>query len=213
MSEEKDDKHTARSRAFRRLRTPAGERTKRTVIRHTDDEWTHVKAQADALGMSVPGYYSYAVAELAKRPAPDDAVEGTVDTIERPVSRRRRNPDGTREHKTVIRHNDAEWARVTAAAVSMGKSVPELYEMAMWAGSAQAAVELGIIHDELWGVRRSLRNATNNINQIALGVNTDGTFYADQATKAVQHLHATVTRLNDLLDPVEQRSPRGGAAQ
>lgn len=212
MGEENSDRKSARRRNSRRLRTPSGERTRRTVIRHTDDEWAHVTAEAERLGLSVPGYYLYAASELAKRPAPGEGVRDAEGApVERPETRRRRNPGGTRPHQTVIRHNDAEWARVTAAAVSMGKSVPEFYTMAVWAGSAQAAVELGIIHDELWGVRRSLRNATNNINQIALGVNTDGTFYAEQATKAVQHLDATVERLNELLDPVEQHSPRGGA--
>lgn len=86
--------------------------------------------------------------------------------------RRRRNKDGRRAHRTVIRHNDAEWARVTAMATHLGVSVPGLYERAVFAGSVQAAVGIEEIHSELIGVRRLLANAANNLNQVARAANS-----------------------------------------
>lgn len=193
--------------ALRRRRNKGGERSHRTVIRHTDEEWNRVVARATHLGFSVPGFYEYAASQL---PDDDDGRPSPGGSVAKPVGRRRRNPDGTREHRTVIRHTDEEWARITAASANLGMSVPEFYERAVWAGDAQALVEVSIIHDELWGVRRSLRTATNNINQIAKGVNYDGTFYEAQAVKALQLLADTIGRLSELLDPIERHSPGSG---
>jgi hypothetical protein len=107
----------------------------------------------------------------------------------------------------VIRHTPEEWARVTAAAEHLGVSVPGFYERAAWAGSAQAAVELSIIEDELYGVRRLLANAANNLNQVARALNTDGTHDHPQLTGSLELFGRTVTRLNELLD----RLPGGDA--
>jgi len=41
---------------------------------------------------------------------------------------RRRRAEGRREHRTVIKHSDEEWARVLALAQAQGVSVLRLYE-------------------------------------------------------------------------------------
>lgn len=117
-----------------------------------------------------------------------------------PATRRSRNRGGTRPHRTVIRHTDEEWARVTSMATHLGLSVPGFYERAAFAGSAQAAVELSIIHDELQGVRRLLANAANNLNQIARSVNIDGSFEPAQLDATLRLFEITVSRLHDMLD-------------
>ncbi len=117
-----------------------------------------------------------------------------------PRTRRKRNQHGAREHRTVIRHTDEEWARVTAMAAHLGVSVPGFYERAAFAGSAQAAVELSIIHDELFGVRRLLSNAANNLNQVARSLNTDGTYEPAQLDGSLRLFGSTIARLNDVLD-------------
>lgn len=125
---------------------------------------------------------------------------------ERRATRRARNQGGTREHRTVIRHNAEEWSRVTAAAAQLGLSVPGFYERAAFAGSAQAAVELSIIESELFGVRRLLANAANNLNQVARSLNTDGSYEPAELEATLRLFTDTVGRLNELLDAL----PGGG---
>ncbi|UUW93001.1 plasmid mobilization relaxosome protein MobC [Pimelobacter simplex] len=121
-------------------------------------------------------------------------------TAGRTKTRRRRNQGGARPNRTVIRHTDEEWARVNAAASHLGLSVPGFYERAAFAGSAQAAVELSIIEDELFGVRRLLANAANNLNQVARSLNTDGSHEPAQLAGSLQLFEDTIARLNGLLD-------------
>jgi len=196
----------------RRRRSSAGTREHRTVIRHSSDEWAEVSALAADLGVSVPGLYELALAEkrhgaLQARTvdeAPDG--DGGIDADDVSGTRRRRNPTGARPHRTVIRHTDEEWARVTSMASYLGLSVPGFYERAAFAGSAQAAVELSIIHDELFGVRRLLANAANNLNQVARSLNTDGTYDDAQLVESLRLFRETIARLHRLLDDL----PGGG---
>lgn len=118
----------------------------------------------------------------------------------RPTTRRSRAGGGPRDHRTVIKHTDEEWARVTAAATHLGLSVPGFYERAAFAGSAQAAVELSIIEDQLFGVRRLLANAANNLNQVARSLNIDGTYEPEQLAGSLRLFDTTVARLNSILD-------------
>lgn len=116
-----------------------------------------------------------------------------------PARRRSSTKGVARPHRTVIRHTDEEWARVTAMAQHLGVSVPGFYERAAFAGSAQAAVELSIIHDKLDGVRLGLSRMHTNLNQIAKGVNIDGTLYADQFAAVLERYETLLPRLDALL--------------
>ncbi|GAB3868649.1 hypothetical protein GCM10028801_44960 [Nocardioides maradonensis] len=118
----------------------------------------------------------------------------------RPRTRRSYTKGVSRAHRTVIRHTDEEWARVTAAAAHLGLSVPGFYERAAFAGSAQAAVELSIIEDQLFGVRRLLANAANNLNQVARSLNTDGTYDGGQLAGSLGLFESTIERLTELLE-------------
>lgn len=148
------------------------------------------------------------------------------ETVDRPRTRRSYTNGAPREHRTVIRHSDEEWARVTAMAVHLGLSVPGFYERAAFAGSAQAAVELSGIYDALHGVRRGLGLAHNNLNQIAHTFNTVAMVMRSDARieddliadldDAVHTLLPSVLadyadllpRLAALLGPVEDKSPK-----
>jgi len=142
----------------------------------------------------------------------------------RPTTRRSYTNGVRRPHRTVIRHSDEEWARVTAMAVHLGLSVPGFYERAAFAGSAQAAVELSNIYEALHGVRRGLGTAHNNLNQIAhtfntvvMAIRSDDRFDDELVgllVDAGQRLPAVLAeyqellpRLAELLSAVEDRSP------
>lgn len=173
----------------RRASHEEGGRPHRLAIRHTEAEWANVSELAARTQMSVPAVYEFALRSfLARRDQDPDAALAQSLVRDRP-----------RPHMTVIRHTDEEWARATAMAAHLGLSVPGFYERAAFAGSAQAAVELSIIHDELFGVRRLLANAANNLNQVARSLNTDGTHEPAQLAGSLSLFETTIARLNELL--------------
>lgn len=181
-----DDPPRVDPASVRRPRHEEGARPHRLAIRHTEGEWEDVTELATRLGMSVPGVYQHALREFVARRSDDASEIG--------VAR-----DRPRQRRTIIRHTDEEWARVTSMAAHLGLSVPGFYERAAFAGSAQAAVELSIIHDELFGVRRLLANAANNLNQVARSLNTDGTHEPAQLAGSLALFETTIARLNELL--------------
>lgn len=117
---------------------------------------------------------------------------------------RRRRTDGTRPHRTVIRHTDQEWARVQSLAQVQHISVPRLYERALLAGDVVVAAKLVTIRDEMQGPRRLLANVANNMNQMARVANATGDVgNADQLGAALVSLGRQVDRMNDLLSQIQ----------
>lgn len=117
---------------------------------------------------------------------------------------RRRLVGMRREHRTVIRHSDEEWARVTAMAKAQGVSVPRLYERAIWAGDVVAAARLSRIVGELGLILRVVAASANNINQVAKVANSTGEVSAPQVLAAAEHLERQLERVRDMLNDVSR---------
>ncbi|GEM_PF-907163 len=112
---------------------------------------------------------------------------------------RRRLTVGRREHRTVIRHSDEEWARVATMAQAQGVSVPRLYERAMWAGDVVAAARLSRVVGELGLILRVVSNSANNLNQLAKVANSTGEVSGPQVLAAARHLDGQLERLRGTL--------------
>lgn len=127
--------------------------------------------------------------------------------------RRKRSVGGRRPHRAVIRHNDEEWARVNAMASHLGVSVPNLYERAMFAGSAQAVVGIEEAVLGMLGARRLLANAANNLNQIARAANSGAdinTAQFDQTLalfeRAIEELRTEIDNLHRFVPGIESEA-------
>ena len=117
---------------------------------------------------------------------------------------RRRLTVGRREHRTVIRHSDEEWARVTSMAQAQGVSVPRLYERAMWAGDVVAAARLSRFVGELGLILRVVSTSANNLNQLAKVANSTGEVSGPQVLAAARHLDGQLERLRGMLVDVSR---------
>lgn len=112
---------------------------------------------------------------------------------------RRRLTGGRREHRTVIKHTDEEWARVQAMAQAQGISVPRLYERALHAGDVVAAAKLTELVGEVTLVQRIVAGAAVNLNQLAKVANATGEVAAPQVLAAAEHLSRQTDRLRESL--------------
>ncbi len=108
---------------------------------------------------------------------------------------RRRLVGGARAHRTVIKHDDVEYARVCALAQLQGVSLPRLYEQALHAGDVAQAAQLSRIVGELALLLRLVAGAASNLNQLARVANASGEVEAAQVVAAAAHLDAQVVRL------------------
>lgn len=117
---------------------------------------------------------------------------------------RRRLTVGRREHRTVIRHSDEEWARVTSMALAQGVSVPRLYERAVWAGDVVAAARLSRFVGEVGLILRVVSTSANNLNQLAKVANATGELSADQIAASARHLDSQLERLRAMLTDVSR---------
>ncbi|GAB2864461.1 hypothetical protein [Nocardioides pacificus] len=122
--------------------------------------------------------------------------------------RRKRNAGGARPHRTVIRHTDEEWARVTAMAAHLGVSVPGLYERALFAGSAQSAVALEEVVLGMLGARRLLANAANNLNQVARAVNFGDGVNVAQLDYSLRTFERAIDELRSEIDNLHRFVPQ-----
>ncbi len=112
---------------------------------------------------------------------------------------RRRRTEGRREHRTVIKHSDEEWARVQALAQTQGVSVPRLYERAVHAGDVVAAARLTEVVGELVVVQRIMAGAASNLNQLARVANSTGEVSGAQVLAAARHMDSQVGRLREVI--------------
>jgi hypothetical protein len=126
------------------------------------------------------------------------------------MRRRKRSVGGRRPHRVVIRHSDEEWERVSAMAAHLGISVPNLYERAMFAGSAQAVVGIEEAVLGMLGARRLLANAANNLNQIARAANSGAELNGVQLDqtlalfgRAIEELRSEIDNLHRFVPGVE----------
>ncbi|SDL33929.1 mobilisation protein (MobC) [Nocardioides sp. YR527] len=97
----------------------------------------------------------------------------------------------------MIRHNDAEWARVQAMAEHLGVSRPALYERALLAGSVQAAAGVEEAVLGMIGARRLLANAANNLNQIARAANSGERINTAQLESTLALFATAIAELRD----------------
>lgn len=107
-------------------------------------------------------------------------------------------------NRTVIRHSDEEWARVTSMALAQGVSVPRLYERAVWAGDVVAAARLSRFVGEVGLILRVVSTSANNLNQLAKVANATGDLSADQIAASARHLDAQLERLRAMLTDVSR---------
>ncbi|TWE07382.1 hypothetical protein [Rudaeicoccus suwonensis] len=132
------------------------------------------------------------------------AAEETPESGGRDGIFRRRRTDGRREHRTVIKHTAAEWARVQSMAHVAGISVPRLYERALFAGGVVQAQELASIQLEMEAALRMIGLAGSNLNQAAKVANATGEVHwpqiqaaADVVTDRLMQLVSIMGRLPD----------------
>lgn len=115
---------------------------------------------------------------------------------------RRRRVEGRRDHRTVIKHSDEEWARVQALALVHGVSVPRLYERSLHAGDVVAAARLSRLVTEMIVVARVMGKTAVNLNQLARVANATGEVQARQVLAAAHHFDRQVQAVKVLLEQV-----------
>lgn len=112
---------------------------------------------------------------------------------------RRRRTDGRRDHRTVIKHTDQEWARVQAMALVQNVSVPRLYERALRSGGVVAAEQLACIQLQMEASLRMIGLAGNNLNQVARIANANGDVHYPQIRAAAEVVDKHIVALRDVL--------------
>ena len=112
---------------------------------------------------------------------------------------RRRLVGERRTHRTVIKHTDAEWARVAALAAAQGISVPRLYERGVSTGDVAAAAEVSRLVVEVHAIQRVLAGAARNLNQIARAANAGGDVSQSQVLAAADAMQRQVDRICDVV--------------
>lgn len=115
---------------------------------------------------------------------------------------RRRRTGGRREHRTVIKHSDEEWARVQSLAQAQGVSVPRLYERSLHAGDVVAASKLTTVYGELLIVQRIMGNAANNLNQAAKVANSTSEIHGEQILAAADLMRRQADRVFELMQEI-----------
>jgi len=120
---------------------------------------------------------------------------------------RRRRTDGRRDHRTVIKHTDDEWARVQAMALVQNISVPRLYERALRSGGVIAAERLANIRLEMESSLRMIGLAGNNLNQTARIANATGDVHYPQIRAAAEVVDKHLAALRVLLAQIAEGFP------
>lgn len=120
---------------------------------------------------------------------------------------RRRRTDGRRDHRTVIKHTDDEWARVQAMALVQNVSVPRLYERALRSGGVIAAERLACIRLEMESSLRMIGLAGNNLNQAARVANATGDVHYPQIRAAAEVVDRHLIVLEGLLVQIAEGFP------
>lgn len=121
------------------------------------------------------------------------------------TGRRRPNAKGeSRSVRVEITLTPSEKKRIDVLARQSGVSVPHLYELSVWSGGVEAAVQVRHLQQELYMLRRGLAGALNNINQMAHYANVEHAQHPDSdAAKA--SLVEQMAKIDAVLDDI----PRG----
>lgn len=91
-----------------------------------------------------------------------------------PVRRRRVRSSRPRTKRIVVKVNEDELLQLTAMAEVQDVSIPRLMMRSTFAGSAQTAAKLSVLHSELRGASRLLGRLGVLLNQIAAIANATG---------------------------------------
>lgn len=114
--------------------------------------------------------------------------------------KRQANVLGGRPVRRVVKLSASEDAALMVAAAELGVTVPRfLKESALAVSRGESATERRALITELFGVQRHLAAVGNNLNQIARGVNIDGTVRED-LVDALQHLRGTLRDADQVLE-------------
>lgn len=104
--------------------------------------------------------------------------------------RRRRNPDDPRDRLVRVRLNNEELANIAGRAAAIGLTVPAYLVLrgqddvaAPQRGASLSPAQLRALAAELYALKRILRGAGNNLNQLTKVANATG----DVPTEAYHH--------------------------
>ena len=114
--------------------------------------------------------------------------------------KRQANVLGGRPVRRVVKLSASEDAALMVAAAELGVTVPRfLKESALALSRGESATERRALITELFGVQRHLAAVGNNLNQIARGVNSDGTVRED-LVDVLEHLRGTLRDADQVLE-------------
>ena len=114
--------------------------------------------------------------------------------------KRQANVLGGRPARRVVKLSASEDAALMVAAAEVGVTVPRfLKESALALSRGESATERRALITELFGVQRHLAAVGNNLNQIARGVNIDGTVRED-LVDVLEHLRGTLRDADQVLE-------------
>jgi len=112
---------------------------------------------------------------------------------------RRRTVGGRREFRTVIKHNEEEYARVESMAQGAGISRARLYERSLRARGVVEAEQLAEISLKMEAALRMIGLAGNNLNQAARVANSTGDVHAPQIQASADMIDNYLAELVRLL--------------
>jgi hypothetical protein len=127
-----------------------------------------------------------------------DASE--VHGVPAPAGGRNRREPGGRKHEAKVRMNDEEFARVQARALAMGVSIPRVLIESATGAPALTRTERSAYFTELMAMRRLLANLTNNVNQIARVLNSQGDVADREIRAALDRSAAATQRIEELAE-------------
>lgn len=114
--------------------------------------------------------------------------------------KRQANVLGGRPARRVVKLSASEDAALMVTAAELGVTVPRfLKESALALSRGESATERRALITELFGVQRHLAAVGNNLNQIARGVNIDGTVRED-LVDVLEHLRGTLRDADQVLE-------------
>ncbi|MFJ8166513.1 hypothetical protein ACIRBY_37115 [Streptomyces sp. NPDC096136] len=106
--------------------------------------------------------------------------------------------EGKRDHVTKVLMNDEEFAKVQGRAIALQVSVPRTLVEAATGVPPLTKTERHRLYEEVMAVRRLLGNATNNLNQVAKALNSDGEATDAQISAILRRLAVAVERTEDM---------------
>lgn len=114
--------------------------------------------------------------------------------------KRQANVLGGRPARRVVKLSASEDAALMVAAAEAGVTVPRLLkESALALSRGESATERRALITELFGVQRHLAAVGNNLNQIARGVNIDGSVREDLG-EVLEYLRGSLRDVDGALD-------------